>query len=270
VTQASYTAIVLAADRGPDDPVARASGAACKSLTVINGKPMLWRVIHALQRAPSIGEIIVVGPAQNVLDADSELASALHAAGITWVAPASSPSASAGQALKIIPDDQPVLLTTADHALLQPAMVEELLQGARNLDFAVAMAAYQEVMDAYPNTRRTAIRLRPGAGYCGCNLFAVNTERGRSLIEMWQSVESQRKNPTKLVIGMLGWTAVLRYLLRQLSLTDAFARLSRALHVTVGPVLLSDPSAAIDVDSVSDLELVRSILQHNKIAEPPT
>jgi hypothetical protein len=39
-----FNAIVLAADRGPDDPVAVAAGVAAKCLTPIAGRPMVVRV----------------------------------------------------------------------------------------------------------------------------------------------------------------------------------------------------------------------------------
>ncbi len=268
MTQPRHIAIVLAADRGPADPVARASGAPCKSLTPVAGKAMLWRVIDALQQTAAIDEIILVGPSQNILESHPELKDMLKKAGITWVAPAASPSASAAKAMRSVANDKPVLLTTADHALLQPAMVEALLTGSTGKDFTLAMVTYEDVMRAYPNTRRTAIRLRPGKGYCGCNLFTINTAKGRQLIDLWQSVESQRKHPAKLVIGMLGWGAVLRYVIGRLSLDQAFARLSRTLEMDVGPVLLTDPSAAIDVDSIADLRLVEDLLASNRKTQP--
>ena len=44
----TFAAIVLAADRRPDDPVAKAAGVPCKSLTPVGGKPMVFRVLDAL------------------------------------------------------------------------------------------------------------------------------------------------------------------------------------------------------------------------------
>ena len=54
-----FTALVLAADRGPDDPVARAGGMACKSLVPVAGIPMLERVIGALEASPWVDKIAV-------------------------------------------------------------------------------------------------------------------------------------------------------------------------------------------------------------------
>lgn len=260
MTGLRYAAIVLAGDRGPSDPVAQATGAPCKALSPVGGVPMLWRVLATLQTIPALDEILLVGPTRDILDSNPGLATQLREKNITWVEPAASPSASAAQALARLPDDQPALITTADHALLQADMVEALLAGSRGHDLALAMVPYQTVHAAFPESRRTALRLRPGDGFCGCNLFAVNTPNGRRLITLWQQVEAQRKHPARMVIGMLGLGAVIRYLMRRLTLQDAFARLSARIGVDVVPVLLDNPHAAVDVDSLDDLRLVESIL----------
>ena len=255
-----YTAIVLAGDRGPNDPVAQAAGAPCKALTLVQGKALVWRVIDTLKQIERIESIVVVGPTRAVLDTTPGLAQALDNAGVSWIAPAASPSRSAALALDTLPADTPVLLTTADHALLQADMVTQLLHEGGKHDLAVAMTTYDTVKQAYPKSRRTALRLGPGAGYCGCNLFAINNANGRRLVTQWRSVEAQRKHPVRVIIGMLGWVTVLRYVCRRLTLEQAFTRLSQRLGIRVGTVLLSDPHAAIDVDSPADLALVEQIL----------
>lgn len=254
-----HTAVVLAGDRHANDPVAAATGAACKAFAPVGGQPLLARVIDTLRGVPGIGAIVVVGPTRAVVDSVPALKTLLDAADVTWVAPAGSPSTSAARGLDTLALDTPALLTTADHALLTPAMIEPMLT-ANDCDLAVGLVDYARVRRAYPASQRTAIRLGRGDGYCGCNLFAVNTPAGRQLIADWQRVERQRKHPARVVAGMLGWIGVLRYALRRLDLDNAFARLSRRAKLRVCPVLLSEPEAAIDVDSLSDLQLVESIL----------
>ena len=254
-----HTAVVLAGDRGANDPVAVATGAPCKALVPVGGQPLLARVIETLRGVSGIDAIVVVGPARAVVDSVPALKALLAAADVSWVAPADSPSASAARGLDTVAPDRPALLTTADHALLTAAMIEPLL-GMSGCDLSVGLVDYARVRHAYPASQRTAIRLGRGDGYCGCNLFAVPTSAGRKLIADWQRVEQQRKHPARVVAGMLGWTGVLRYALHRLGLEDAFARLSRRTNMRVCPVLLSEPEAAIDVDSLSDLQLVESIL----------
>ncbi|MBS3746121.1 MAG: NTP transferase domain-containing protein, partial [Wenzhouxiangellaceae bacterium] len=52
--------IVLAGDRGPGDPLARRAGVPGKVLVEIGGKPMLSRVMEALDAFAAAGETIVV------------------------------------------------------------------------------------------------------------------------------------------------------------------------------------------------------------------
>jgi len=54
--------------------------------------------------------------------------------------------------------------------------------------------------------------------------------------------------------------AVLRYLLGQLSLTEALERVSRRLGFKAGAVIIPFPEAAIDVDSIRDWKLVEEIV----------
>jgi hypothetical protein len=58
--------------------------------------------------------------------------------------------------------------------------------------------------------------------------------------------------------------AVLRYLMGRLSLTDALDRISRRLGFKAGAVILPFAEAAVDVDSVNDLELVEKIIAEKR------
>ena len=55
---------------------------------------------------------------------------------------------------------------------------------------------------------------------------------------------------------MLGLGLFLRYLAGRLSLAEALNELSRRTHCRIAPVLLTQPEAAVDVDSIEDWRLV--------------
>ena len=69
-----------------------------------------------------------------------------------------------------------LLVTTADHALLDPAMLEAFLAPAEatGADIAVGLAAAATIMASYPHTKRTYLRFRDGR-YSGANLFFLRT-----------------------------------------------------------------------------------------------
>ncbi|WP_306478392.1 nucleotidyltransferase family protein [Methyloversatilis sp.] len=256
-----WAALVLAADRKAGDPVAIAAGVPCKALTPVGGVPMIRRVLQALADSAAVHRVTVVGPPRELLGGDSELEQMIAGDRIGWLAPAESPSASALRGLDAQPVHQPVLLTTADHALLSPAVVDYFLHHAQasGCDFLIGMARLDTVQAGFPGTRRTATRLR-GGPYCSCNLFAFVSPDSRRLAPFWRRVEQQRKKPWRVVVGALGWVAVLRYLAGRLTLEQALARLSRRLGVRLGAVILPFAEAAVDVDTPADHSLVEAAL----------
>ncbi len=256
----SFTAVVLAADRAPGDPVAKAAGASCKALAPIGGTPMVLRVLTALGRAQEVESRVLCGPPWAAVDENVELRSLIASGEVKWVRPEATPSASASAVMRSIPEDVPVLLTTADHALLSSRAVDYFCSEARakGCDLVVGLASHELIASAYPQTKRTVMRLQDG-GYCGCNLYAFLTPRARAAAAFWRRVERQRKNPLRL-IGTLGWVPVLRYLMGRLSLGAALAGISARMGLTVGAVMMPFPESALDVDKVSDWTLVQSII----------
>ena len=254
-----FTALVLAADRGPNDPVAKAAGVLCKSLAPIDGIPMVFRVLSTLEDSPEIDERILCGPPKHIVDQESDLQNLIETEKVAWFENLQTPSSSAYHVLQTLPKDVPILLTTADHALLNVQMVDYFCREARatKCDVVVGVARHEDVMKAHPETHRTATRLKGGA-YCGCNLFAFLTPGARRAADFWRQVESERKKPLRM-IQKIGWFSVLRYLLGRLSLDDALKSISQRLGFKAGAVIMPFADAAVDVDSVSDWELVKKI-----------
>jgi len=256
----SFSAIVMAADRNPDDPVTRAAGVACKALTPVGGIPMVLRVLNALGDSRQIGTRLLCGPPRPLLEQAAALKTGVDAGDYGWTASRDSPSASASAAMEQIPDSQPVLLTTADHALLSRQIIDDFCGQACTADFdmMVALTPHELVASAYPDLVKTRLRFSD-RDYCSCNLFAFMTPRSRTITDFWRKVESQRKQPWR-VMGILGWWPVFKYLLGRLSLQEALARISNRLDMKIGVVILPFPDAAVDVDSENDWRLVQQIL----------
>ena len=257
--QAPFTAIVLAADRGSPDPVAQAAGVRCKAMAPVGGRPMVFRVIRALQRARTIGATILCGPPRAILAQEPELQAFLASEGIQWLPSRETPSMSAAAALQTLAPESPALLTTADHALLTPAMVDHFCaQAARaRADVLVALADYDAIMQAYPGMRRTATRFQDGP-FCACNLFAIQNVNGRRAADFWRQVERDRKTPWKM-INNIGWLMVIKYLLGRLTLREGLDRASRKLGFRADAVMMPFPEAAVDVDTAADWHFVQDL-----------
>ncbi len=253
-----FSAVVLAADRGPADPVAAAAGTPCKALVPVGGRLMVLRVLDALAQAREVDRRILCGPP--LLAENPEVAALLAAGAVERKESLDTPSRSTASVLAALPETVPVLVTTADHPLLTPEMVDHFCREARasGCDVVAALARYEMVVQALPETRRTVTRLRDGA-FCGCNLFAFLTPRGRTAAAFWRKLENLRKTPLRMAAALGGWT-VLRYLSGRLSLPAALAHLSRKMGVRAGVVLLPFAEAAVDVDKVEDWRLAEAIL----------
>lgn len=259
-TRGAFTAIILSGDRGPSEPLNLAAGVCCKALVPVGGRAMLLRVLDTLSACGSIGNQIVAGLSDAALSANRELQQRLEHSSLRRTPRAAGPSAAAATAAQTVPASDPILITTADHALLQPEVVEHFLDAAAatDLDVVAAVIRYPEFQRAHPQVRKTVMRFSDDH-YCGCNLFALLTPAGRRILDTWQQVEAQRKTPWKTV-GLLGWGAILRFLSGRLSLPQATTRLSQRLGIKVGVVVLPTPDAAIDVDNVADWQFVEALL----------
>lgn len=248
-----YTALVLAGTRPGGDPLAAYAGVTHKALIEVGGQPMLARVLAALGAVPQVARIVVAIDRPELLTGmsagDKPLASMPTGAG---------PSASVAAALQR--EGTPLLVTTADHALLRPEWVTEFLAAAQGeADAWVALARREAVLAAAPGSERTWLRFADGS-YSGCNLFLLGTPAAQGVVQLWQQMEAQRKKPLSL-LARLGVGYVLRYRAGWLSLPQALARLGElAGGARIRHVALSDGRAAIDVDKPADLELVRALV----------
>lgn len=255
------TAIVLAGDRTKQDLLVNESPAGCKALIDIDGVPMVRRVLDALRISRVVGGVTLAGPQADELATNQDLSDMVASGAVQWRAPDISPSTSAYNAMQAVNPEQPVLLTTADHPLLTPEMVDAFGRQslADDVDVTVGLAPYALVQEAYPGMKKTVLRFADG-DFCGCNLFAFLTPEGRRAASFWRRIEQERKKPL-LVIGLLGWWTVIRYRLGFLPLEEALAKLSKRLGLRIRAVILPYANAAIDVDSIADLVLVKGAIE---------
>jgi molybdopterin-guanine dinucleotide biosynthesis protein A len=250
---ALWQALILAAGRGPEDAMASACGVSNKCAIPVGGVPMLARVAGALAQSGCISRTLVSVEDAAIVrtllgDGTSALASARSA-------PASVLAAVHSGAVRL-----PLLITTADHPLLTPAMVTYFCAAAERsgADFCVGLASAETILAAYPETQRTFFRLGSDR-VSGCNLFALRHARALPLLERWQYLEAVRKKPWRLVAAF-GPTALAQFLLGRLSLDKAFAGVSKRLGFVARPILMPFAEAAIDVDKPADKDLAEAIL----------
>jgi GTP:adenosylcobinamide-phosphate guanylyltransferase len=248
---AGLTALVLAGTRAGGDPLAAHAGVSHKALIDIAGRTMLERVVAALSAAPEIARIVVAIERPDIVSTLPDCGKP-----VVTMAAAGGPSASVAAALQA--EGTPLLVTTADHALLLSKWVTEFVSKSPDADVVVALARREAIVAAVPETRRTYLRFSDG-DYSGCNLFLLRRAAASGVVGLWEQMEAERKHPLKL-LKKLGFGFALRYRLGALSLSQALARLGTLASARIDHVVLSDGRAAIDVDKPADLELVRRLI----------
>ncbi|NQV20201.1 MAG: NTP transferase domain-containing protein [Rhodospirillales bacterium] len=257
MTESAFTALVLAASRGPEDPVARAEGVSHKALVDVAGTPMLLRVVRALSASRAVGRIAVGIE-------DPAVLATLGESGLIAAPTGNTPGASVLAGAAALDNPFPLLVTTGDHALLTPEMVDRFCTDAlaTGADVVAGLATKETILKDHPDTVRTYLKFRDG-DYSGCNLFALLTPRGLKAPEFWGHIEHQRKRPWRLVRAFGAMSLVL-FALRLLTLDGAFKRAGKRFGAKAAAVLLPWSEAAIDVDKPADLELVRKILGRDR------
>jgi GTP:adenosylcobinamide-phosphate guanylyltransferase len=251
-------ALVLAGTRaGADDPMARAAGVSHKAILPVGGVPMLARVIQALVETPAVGSIAVTIERPELVEALPGLAGWRKIKPVRVFPAAEGPSESVAEGLQRL--GAPLLITTADHALLQPEWITWFLDHApRDADVAAAVAAQASVEAAAPGTKRTYLRFAD-ASVSGCNLFLMATPRAEGVVRLWKTVQAYRKKPLRLA-WLLGPGAILKFVTGRLTLAEAGARLGRLAGAKAAVVVVPFGRAAVDVDKPADLELVERLL----------
>jgi len=250
---------VLAGRRGGRDPLDGAFGARHPALTPIADVPMLLRVVRALEQARMVEGIAVSVDESDALDSLDALRERRARGALDYHKSLSSPSRSVRDALGDCVA-LPALVTTADHALLTPEIVDHFLLSADacEADVAIGLVPEAVVRSAYPSTTRTYLRFRDG-GYSGANLFAFRTQEAHRASEFWVSAEQFRKRPWRLA-SIFGPAALLAFAFRRLTLDQALERASRAIGCRVRAIALPFAEAAIDVDRPSDVALATQIV----------
>jgi GTP:adenosylcobinamide-phosphate guanylyltransferase len=242
-------ALVLAGSRAGADPVADYGHAPHKALIRLEGRTLLARVVDALRAAGAVRIAVVADHPAVRAEAERLGAEVLDAA--------AGPSLSVRAGAERL--GTPLVVTTADHALLEGDWVRRFLADTpRGADVAALVAARATVEAAAPTTQRTWLKLADGA-WSGCNLFYLADDRALAAVDLWRRVEAERKRPWRMA-WILGPGMLLRYALGRLTLREAAERLGRLAGVRASIVETPYGLASVDVDKPADLDLVRSIV----------
>ena len=247
---------MLAGERPGGDPLARELGVPAKALIEVEGRTMLSRVVTALLNSGHVQRVIILTQ-ETGLVSRGEPSDLLSDARVSLMQSGDGIASSLRSILGTPDAPWPVLVTTADNALLTAARVQRFLAGNCDCDIGVGVSERSVVESQFPGTRRTWLKFRDG-DYSGANLFAFNNEQCLPAIDHWRDVEQDRKKGIKL-IASFGPSLLVTFLLRRVAFEKGLGMASRKMGLVAKPIML-DAEAPIDVDKLEDLTLVRQIL----------
>lgn len=247
-----WTAIILAGQRPGKDPVAAHFGEEYKALVKVGGEAMLSRVLRAARDSPHISRIIVAAQ-----QPEAYAAAIAAGGGAELFKSGDGISVSLLALLDSAAAPLPWLVTTADHPLLTPAMIDIFLDSA-NAQLSIGMVERQVMLSQFPDVQRTWLRFADGA-WSGTNLFAMRTENIRAALSLWAEAEQDRKQAWKL-FRHFGPVLALRAITRTIGLRAGIARAGKAMGIDAEIIALPDPAAAIDVDKPADHALATQII----------
>lgn len=254
-----YRVIVLAAQRGGvADPLAVARGVSHKCLVPIAGKPLIAHVVGVLAAYPAIEDVVIsVEP-----DAADTIRTALGSLSCSH-APVIFAPAAGNLADSVFAASEghwgPLLITTADNALIAPTSLDAMLQALRIHDAAIAFAPRDAVLAAHPDGQRRFYRFLDGE-YSNCNLYGLAHRRALKAAELFRGGGQFAKKASRIVEAF-GLFNLLLLRARLLTMPLGLRRISARVGLDIAPVLLKDGSQAIDVDNERTYAIVEQLLE---------
>lgn len=230
------------------DPLCVQANVPFKALLPLHGRPMLDYVVCALEAGGLKGPYHISG------------FQAEHDPRLVQAPAKADPASSALEAIEA-GIDFPVLLTTADHPLLNADILEAFLSQAKmsGADFNVGLVTKQLMSHTYPQAKRTYLPFSD-LPVSGCNLFYLANDRALAALRFWCQMQHLRKYPWRLAL-QISPVILWRLLFKTLTLQMAFVYMSKRAQISIKPILIPIAEAAIDVDKPADKVLVEAILQ---------
>lgn len=244
---ATIRAAVLAAGR-IDRELAAATGATAKALVRVGGRPIIDRVLQALDGSTFVEETKVVAAPE------SALVGYLGDRAVAADGPELMDTVMTG--LGALGTPERILVVTGDLPLITAEAVDHFCDQALQSEACIVYPVIsQETCERiFPGSTRTYVRLRDGR-FTGGNIAVLSrrflTEQSVRLTEAFAA----RKHPLRLCT-MLGWGFLLRLLTGRLSLTQITERAESLLGVRVHVVQTPYPEIGFDVDKLTHLNSV--------------
>jgi hypothetical protein len=237
----------------PNDPLYAITQGSPKALVEIAGKPMVQWVLDALSDAGLIRRVIVVGLGPDCgVTCTKDLEFIPNQGGML-----ENVFAGAHRILTLDPGAQVVLSVSSDIPTITGQIVDWMGNEVAGGDHDVCynFISREAMENRFPGSRRTYTRFKD-AEVCGGDLTAFRTRLLTSDGGVWRELIESRKNVLKQA-AIIGYGTLLKLLLRQLTIDEAVARVSKRLELNARAIACPFPEIGMDVDKPYQLDLIR-------------
>ena len=242
-----------------EDPLYRYTQGQPKAMIDMGGRPMIERVVNGLQASESVGEVVIVGldketfgpqlnftrPVVMLPNQHGMIPNTLL--GMRWIRDHN-------------PDAQFILGCADDVPHITGDMVDGFVEQCAPYDCVLYYSAIEpDVMEAaYPGSNRTFINFKGGVKLSGANLFLLDMNLVDQNPDLWTMATDARKHGWRIA-RLVGWTTLIKYQLRQLSLPEAEAAAARLIGLDKPVRVLPIPYAAVgmDGDKPNQIDMLR-------------
>ena len=238
-----WNAVVLAGDRNPNDPVARAGLTPFKAMAPVGARRLIdfpLAALSAMMDEGRIGRIMVVAT-PGMPDPDAGNWDVIEA-GETIADSLARVYAAVGA---------PLLVTTCDAAMLTPDILTEFLNRAEDgqeLSAAITPLSVAEVTPEAPPRKGFAFG---EDSFVGANLFAIATTSPEPAFAALERAERRRRLPADALLAALSWR------LRPPTIEQVEAKAEKLLGCSARLITLTQPEAGFEVNTALDLMHLR-------------
>lgn len=256
--------IVLAAQRnGQVDPLAVRFGTSHKCVVPLHGEALIIHVLRTLSVHPDV-ETVMVSIETEMFQSIADIAAnyGVTADKIHFCAAADNIADSVRNAAE--GHQGPLIVTTADNALLKAASINAMVGALQSHDVAIAMATREAVLAAHPEGQRRFYRFKDGE-FSNCNLYGLRDVSALKAAEFFRGGGQFAKKASRIVQAF-GLINLLLLRLRLVSLPTGLNRIARRIGMTIAPVILRDGTQAIDVDNDRTYAIVEHLMAQQHAA----
>lgn len=243
-------AVVLAGGSSKD-----LANAPAKGVIDLNGRPMVEYVIDALRACPDISRICVVVPPGVRGEWQSKADVVVESNG--------SLTQNAIAGISALKSAKMVALLSSDIPLLTPQALSDFLERCeeRNARLYYPIIPESKAKELFPSMKRTYVKMKQGS-FTGGNIVLADPSIVETHIDLIEEAYALRKSPVKLA-RRLGMRFIVGLFLGNLSIGEAEKRVARLLDSPVSAIETPFAEIGLDVDKISDLQIISAYLAGN-------